>query len=136
LISENWDQLVSLGDKLKSIQNSTAQVPVAITFDQYGTSATTIAKFSTTQSLALLEVTPDQATSAAGETNVATVSVKGLAGQIASNFQSLIDLGAKLDSIEISDSNALELTQDQYDADVGEATLNKINGPHELLILE
>lgn len=136
LISENWDQLVSLGDKLKSIQNSTAQVPVAITFDQYGTSATTIAKFSTTQSLALLEVTPDQATSAAGETNVATVSVKGLAAQIASNFQSLIDLGAKLDSIEISDSNALELTQDQYDADVGEATLNKINGPHELLILE
>jgi hypothetical protein len=135
-ISENWDQLVSLGDKLKSIQNTNAEVPVAITFDQYGTSATTIAKFSTTQSLALIEVTPDQATSAAGETNVATVSVVGLADQVATNFESLVALGTKLDSIEISDSNALELTQAQYDSDTGEATLNKINGPHELVILE
>jgi len=135
-ISENWDQLVGLGDKLKSIQNSTTNIPVAITFDQYGTSAATLAKFSTTQSLALLEVTPDQATSAAGETNVATVSVLGSAEQIASNFESLVALGTKLDSIELTDSNALELTQAQYDADVDEATLKKINGPHDLVILE
>ena len=135
-ISDNWDQLVGLGDKLKSIQNSTTNIPVAITFDQYGTSAATLAKFSTSQSLALLEVTPDQATSAAGETNVATVSVLGSAEQVASNFESLVALGTKLDSIELTDSNALELTQAQYDADVDEATLKKINGPHDLVILE
>jgi len=135
-ISENWDQLVGLGDKLKSIQNSTTNIPVAITFDQYGTSAATLAKFSTTQSLALLEVTPDQATSAAGENNVATVSVLGSAEQVASNFESLVALGTKLDSIELTDSNALELTQAQYNADLDEATLKKINGPHDLVILE
>jgi hypothetical protein len=59
-----------------------------------------------------------------------------LAGQIASNFKRLVAIGAKLDSIEISNANALGPTQDQYDADVGEATLDKINRPQELLILE
>jgi hypothetical protein len=135
-ISQNWDQLVNLGNKLQSIENTTDQTPVAITFDQYGTSASTIAKFSTTQSLALLEVSPDQATSAAVLANVATVSVIGLADQVASNFESLVALGTKLDSIEINDSNPIELTQTQYDADVDEVTLNKINGHHELVILE
>ena len=132
-ISGNWDGLMSLGDKLKSIVNTTDQVPVAITFDQYSLSEAMIAKFSTAQALAILEVPPDQATSAAGESNVTTVSVKGLADQVASSFDSLVLLGDKVDSVEITDSNALELTQVQYETNG--ATIAKINGAFDLVIL-
>ena len=135
-VSENWDILMALGDKLKSIENTTDEVPVAITYDQFGTSSATIAKFTTAPSLALLEVQPGLATDAAGETNVATVSVKGTAGQVASNFDSLIALGNKLEAIEISDSNPLELTQDQFVADTDGTTIAKINGNFDLVILE
>jgi hypothetical protein len=127
---------MTLGDKLKSIENTTAQIPLAITFDQYVLSGSTIAKFTAVQSLALLEVQPDQATEAASETNVATVSVKGTAGQVASNFDILVALGNKLDSIEISDSSPLELTQSQFDADSDGTTIAKINGNFDLVILE
>lgn len=135
-VSENWDTLMALGDKLNSIENTSPSVPVAITYDQFGTSSATIAKFTEAPSVALLEVQPGEAADAAGGTNVATVSVKGTAGQVASNFESLVALGDKLDAIEINDSNPLELTQDQFDADIGGTTIAKINGSFELVILE
>ena len=135
-ISSNWDSLIALGDKLKSIENTTAQVPVALTFDQNSMSESTIAKFAVAPSLAILDVQPDQATDMANEHNVVTVSVKGTAGQVASNFDSLVALSDKLDSIEISDSNPLELTQDQFDADTNGTTIAKINGNFDLVILE
>jgi len=135
-VSENWDTLMALGDKLNSIDNTTPLVPVAITYDQFGTSSATIAKLPADQTLALLDVQPGEATDAAGGTNVATVSVKGTAGQVASNFESLVALGDKLDAIEINDSNPLELTQDQFDADIDGTTIAKINGTFDLVILE
>ena len=135
-VSENWDTLMALGQKLKSIENSTAQVPLAINYDQLGISSETIAKFTTPPSLAILEVQPGEAADAAGGTNVATVSVKGTAGQVAFNFDSLIALGNKLDAIEISDSNPLELTQEQFEADTDGTTIAKINGNFDLVILE
>ncbi len=79
---------------------------------------------------------PGQANDAAGETNVATVSVKGTAGQVASYFDSLIDLGNKLEAIEISDSNPLELTQKQFLDGTDSTTIAKINGNFDLVILE
>lgn len=135
-VSENWDTLMALGEKLKSIDNTTPSVPVAITYDQFGTSSATIAKLPADQTLALLDVQPGEATDAAGGTNVATVSVKGTAGQVASNFESLVALGDKLDAIEINDSNPLELTQVQFDADTDGTTIAKINGTFDLVILE
>lgn len=136
-VSASWDQLLALGDKLNSIEITNDQVPVAITFDQYAISATTIAKLvPANQALALLDVPPDQATVASGEENVATVSVKGLASQVATNFESLIALGSKIDAIEISDGNTLVLTQDQFDADIGGATLDKFTGVFNLEVLE
>jgi hypothetical protein len=136
-VSASWDQLLALGDKLNSIEITNDQVPVAITFDQYAISATTIAKLlPANQALALLDVPPDQATDASGEENVATVSVKGLASQVATNFESLIALGSKIDAIEISDGNALVLTQQQFDADTGGATLDKFTGVFNLEVLE
>jgi uncharacterized membrane protein (UPF0182 family) len=56
--------------------------------------------------------------------------------QVASNFESLVALGDKLDAIEINDSNPLELTQDQFDADIDGTTIAKINGTFDLVILE
>jgi hypothetical protein len=135
-VSENWDTLMALGDKLKSIDNTTPSVPVAITYDQFGTSSATIAKLPSDQTLALLDVQPGEATDAAGGTNVATISVNGTAGQVASNFESLVALGDKLDAIEINDSNPLELTQDQFDADIDGTTIAKIRGSFDLVILE
>jgi hypothetical protein len=135
-VSENWDTLMALGDKLKSIDNTTPSVPVAITYDQFGTSSATIAKLPADQTLALLDVQPGEATDAAGGTNVATISVNGTAGQVASNFESLVALGDKLDAIEINDSNPLELTQDQFDPDIDGTTIAKIRGSFDLVILE
>lgn len=136
-VAASWNQLLALGDKLNSIEITNDQVPVAITFDQYAISATTIAKLiPANQALALLDVPPDQAATASGETNVATVSVKGLASQVATNFESLIALGSKIDAIEISDGNTLVLTQDQFDADIGGATLDKFTGVFNLEVLE
>ena len=136
-VAANWDQLLALGDKLNSIEITNVQDPVAITFDQYAVSATTIAKLlPANQALALLDVPPDQATNASGKNNVATVSVKGLASQVATNFVSLIALGSKIDAIEISDGNALVLTQNQFDADTNGATLAKFKGVFNLEVLE
>ena len=136
-VAANWDQLLALGDKLNSIGITNVQDPVAITFDQYAVSATTIAKLlPANQALALLDVPPDQATNASGKNNVATVSVKGLASQVATNFVSLIALGSKIDAIEISDGNALVLTQNQFDADTNGATLAKFKGVFNLEVLE
>jgi len=136
-VAANWDQLLALGDKLNSIEITNVQDPVAITFDQYAVSATTIAKLlPANQALALLDVPPDQATNASGKNKVATVSVKGLASQVATNFVSLIALGSKIDAIEISDGNALVLTQNQFDADTNGATLAKFKGVFNLEVLE
>jgi hypothetical protein len=132
-ISSDWDALVALGNKLTSIDVSTDQTPVAIHFDQLTASAATLAKLPADQSLALIDVPPDQATTSANLDNVATVSVKGRADQISFYFSSLVNLDTQLDTIEVSDANPVELTQAQIDAN--SSTLAKFMGSHQIQVI-
>jgi hypothetical protein len=126
-----WAALVAMGDQLTGIE-LTSQSPVAITLSQWNQSASALTKLPSGHPLALLDVLPDQATSAAGYANVATVAVKGTAKQVAAVFDDLVNLGAQLDDIEFTDTAPLILTQSQVDA--GTATLAKINGSVDLQI--
>jgi hypothetical protein len=132
-ISSDWDALVALGNKLTSIAVSTDQTPVAIHFDQLTSSAATLAKLPADQNLALIDVPPDQATTSANLDNVATVSVKGRADQISFYFSSLVNLATQLDTIEVSDTNPVELTQAQIDAN--SSTLAKFMGSHQIQVI-
>lgn len=131
-VAIDWDALAALGDRLTGIL-LTSQDPVAITLDQWNQSAGALSKLPAGHSLALLDVAPDEATSASVYANVATVAVKGSADQVAAAFDDLVNLGAKLDDIELTDpSEPLVLTQSQVDA--GAAVLAKFNGPYDLHI--
>jgi hypothetical protein len=106
---------------------------LAITLEQWRQSASALSKLPSGQSLALLDVAPDEASSAAGYANVATVAVKGSASQVATSFDDLVALGTKLDDVELTDPSApLVLTQSQ--ADAGAAVLAKFNGGLDLQI--
>jgi spore coat polysaccharide biosynthesis protein SpsF (cytidylyltransferase family) len=98
---------------------------VAITLAQYNDAAIALAKLGS-QSLALLDVAPEQATAAAAYANVVSVSVKGSAAEVAAEFDSLSALGSQVDDIEITGDCPLMLTQDQVDN--GQDTLDKIMG--------
>jgi hypothetical protein len=125
-IATGWDDLSVLSaNMLAGVTVTDTATPVAITYAQWSQSANVLAKLPT-QSLALLDVAPGQATVAAGKPNVATVSIKGTAAEVAAEFDQLVTLGTKVDDIQITDDAPMMITQAQFDA--GEATLAKING--------
>jgi hypothetical protein len=125
-IAAGWDDLSGLtAEGLASLTVTTPQTPVAITLAQYNDAAIALGKLGS-QSLALLDVAPDQATAAAAYANVVSVSVKGSAAEVAAEFDSLSALGSQVDDIEITGDGPLMLTQDQVDN--GQDTLDKIMG--------
>lgn len=125
-IATGWDDLSALStNMLAGLTVTDSSTPVAITYEQWSQSANVLAKLPT-QSLALLDVAPGQATEAAAQANVATVSIKGTAAEVAAEFDQLVTLGTQVDDIEITDDAPMMITQAQFDA--GEATLAKING--------
>jgi hypothetical protein len=125
-IATGWDDLSALSaNMLAGVTVTDTATPVAITYEQWSQSANVLAKIPN-QSLALLDVAPGQATVAAGKPNVATVSIKGTAAEVAAEFDQLVTLGTKVDDIQITDDAPMMITQAQFDA--GETTLAKING--------
>jgi len=128
-IAAGWDDLTAMtaisAEGLVSLTVTTPQTPVAITLAQYKDAANVLTKLGA-QSLALLDVAPDQATAAAAYAHVASVSVKGSAAEVAAEFDNLGILGSQVDDIEITGDGPLMLTQDQVDN--GQDTLDKIMG--------
>jgi hypothetical protein len=125
-IATGWDDLSALSaNMLAGLTVTDSATPVAITYEQWSQSAHALSKIST-QSLALLDVAPGQASAAAIEANVSTVSIKGTAAEVAAEFDQLVTLGSKVDDIQITDDAPMMITQAQFDA--GETTLAKING--------
>jgi len=129
-IASKWNDLIQLGSQLTNIEVTT-QNPLAITLDQWNQSSGVISKLSNGKNFALLDVSPDQATIAAALNDVSTVSIKGTANQVSAKFDALVQLGDKLDEIEITDNQGLMLTQNQIDA--GISTLEKIKGGYEVI---
>jgi len=134
-IASGWDQLsgMAMGDQLMGITVTDSANPIAITYDQWNQSARALGQLAQGQSLAILDVSPDQATAVAGASQVAKVAVKGTADQVSAQFDDLIALEPKLDDIELTDDVALQLTQDQIDR--GAAILAKINGGYDLEVI-
>ena len=125
-IATGWDDLSALSaNMLAGLTVTDSATPVAITYEQWSQSAHALSKIPT-QSLALLDVAPGQASAAAIEANVSTVSIKGTAAEVAAEFDQLVTLGSKVDDIQITDDAPMMITQAQFDA--GETTLAKING--------
>ena len=124
-IATGWDTLSAMGDQLTGIQVTTSE-PLAITLDQWNQSDSALSQLPAGQQLALLDVPADQASAAASYTNVASVSVKGSADQVSAKFDDLVNLGSKLDVIELTNDAPLTLTQSQVDA--GTTTLDKVIG--------
>jgi hypothetical protein len=134
-IANGWDSILSMGDRVLSIQSNSPQVAIAINYDLWNQSTDSLAKLSQNQTVALLDVPPDQAVTASTFSKVSAISVNGSPNQVALNFTDLVGLGTKLESIQLNSEEPLELTQDQVDSDIGGTTLAKINGTFDLQIV-
>lgn len=135
LIANDWSTILTMGDKILSIENTSPTVPIAIDYAQWSQSADALAKLDISQPLAILNVPPDLAITASGYTHVNSISVSGSTEQVALNFDDLVGLGTELDSIVLSNDGPLELTQAQVDSDVDGKTLAKIDGGYDLNIV-
>jgi hypothetical protein len=135
LIANDWGTILSMGDKILSIENTSPTVPLAIDYAQWSQSSDALAKLDASQPLTILNVPPDLATTASGYAHVSSISVSGSTDQVALSFDDLVGLGNKLESIVLSNDGPLELTQAQVDSDVDGKTLAKIDGGYDLTIV-
>ena len=132
-ISENFDRLQDLGDTLSRVDVTTLATPIALTQNQWQQGDATLAKVQGNYQVALVDVTAENATSFSAQSHVATVSVADTAANISAQFDTLLALGTKIDSITVTDespeNNPIVLTQAQFDA--GAALLD---GEHNVVI--
>lgn len=134
-IANGWNTILSMGDKIVSIENTSPLIPIAIEYAKWSQSSNALTKLDAAQPLAILNVPPDAAVTASGYNNVSSISVSGSTDQVASNFNDLVELGNQLDSIVLTNDEPLELTQAQIDSDIDGKTLGKIDGGYVLSII-
>ena len=132
-IAAQWDALNSLGPKLKQITQTGTATTMAISATQLSQSAATLAKISGAYSLAVSDVTADNATSIAAQTNVASLAVLDSSANISAKLDALNAVGTKLTSIaQTEPSVPVVVTASQLVAD--SATLGKISTDYSLTV--
>ena len=122
-----FDTLGSLGAKLASVSlTDVATDAVEMSFGQYQSGTSTLAKFGGNYHLAVYDVTADSAADLGNDTKVDLIHVEDTANNVALNLAALHALGSKLDNITLTDREPIEITQAQ--ATDYASTLNKILG--------
>jgi hypothetical protein len=133
-ISDRFDDLLALGDTLTSITDTSSSTPIALTHGQWLQSASVLGKVQGSYSLAVLDVAAENALSMKAQANVATVSVLDTASNISANFDSLLAMGASLDTIELLDDNPVTITSAQNSAAGASVMLAKIIGENDVVV--
>lgn len=134
-ISERFDDLIALGDTLATITNTSSSPPIALTHGQWLQGSGVLDKLQGSYSLAVLDVTADNALSMSRQDHVATVSVNDTASSVSANFDDLLAMGLSLDTIDLTDENpVVTITSAQNNAVGASALLDKINGTHDVVI--
>ena len=132
-LSAAFDDLQALDDTLTTIVASdAASDAIELTYAQFQTGASTLAKMSGSYSLMISEVAADAATGVAatqagGANVVSSVTVTDTANNISLNIDALTALGSKLRIVNLTDSDPIKLTEAQELTHAD--TLAKIKGP-------
>ena len=123
-ISSYFDDLVGLGNTLKSVTRSDMAV-IALNASQYTNGKSTLGKMSGSYPLSVSGVDAQSATSVIADSRVQSLTVSDVGKRISAYFNNLDLLGAKLTAITQVDNAKIELVQSQYLSK--QTTLNKIN---------
>jgi len=124
-ISDNINDLHSLGKKLQSISLSVAGVPLGLTYTQWIGKATTLNKITGGFTATVSGVAAARAGGVLSDNRVASVQVKDTRANINNQLAALQGLGVQVSGIEQTDVGRLSMTESQWRAYT--ATLGKIS---------
>jgi hypothetical protein len=131
-IGQYFDALTAGSDKLSSIIQSGIAAPISLNLQQYTDGASTLAKILNSHNIALTDVQVADAAAAGAHTDVVTVGISDTSAAVTGDIDALNALGVKLKSIELSDSDVLELSASKYKA--SQHTLGRIVGSYSVSV--
>ena len=124
-ISDNINDLHSLGKKLQSINLTVSGVPLGLTYTQWIGKATTLNKITGGFTATVSAVAAARAGGVLSDNRVASVQVKDTRANINNQLAALQGLGLQVSGIEQTDVGRLSMTESQWRAYT--ATLGKIS---------
>ncbi len=113
-ISAGFDTLVNLGSTLTSIAITGAGTALSLTATQYANGGSTLAKISSGHTLSVSGMGAADAVAATSDTTLTQVSVSDTAANIAAQLTGLNALGARLQTLQQTDSGNLPVTVTQF----------------------
>ncbi|NBX56435.1 MAG: hypothetical protein EBT70_15505, partial [Betaproteobacteria bacterium] len=124
-ISDNINDLHSLGKKLQSINLTVSGVPLGLTYTQWIGKATTLNKITGGFTATVSAVAAARAGGVLSDNRVASVQVKDTRANINNQLAALQGLGLQVSGIEQTDVGRLSMTESQWRAYT--ATLGKVS---------
>ncbi len=119
-VSDNIDDLLSLGGSLTSVHLSDTTPVLALAYTDWASSAGTLGKIDGSYQVDLSEVAAADAATLDADASIKSIAVSDTASDVANRWSSLIDLydagAGKLTAITLSDAETLTLTADQQTA--------------------
>lgn len=135
-IQQNFDALTAIGAKLSKITISGPANPqINLTSSQYAAGTKTLAAIKSSYELKVTNVTMDQLNTVAANAKVKKIEVKDSSLNIGSNFQNLLTMPNKIDSIvQVGAASAIALTGDQFKLQTASTILGKVSGSYTLAL--
>lgn len=131
-ITAKLDELAALGKRLGTVAQSDGSTPLKLSVGQWSSQMGVLAKITGGYSVALTGVSAAKAQTLASDSRVKSVAVADSAQAISAQMDSLHTLGAQLEAINRTDTEAVRVTATQY-ANYG-TTFDKINAGYTLSV--
>lgn len=116
-VSENFDDLLSLGGSLANVHLTDTTPVLALTQQDWTSGADALSKIDGSYHVNLSQVVAGDAQTLAADSTISEISVADTSGDIANHWSSLIDLydggDGKLVGISLTDADPLTLTEEQ-----------------------
>ena len=133
-VSEGFDDLFAMGQKLSSVVISDLTESVAVSHQQWLSKASLLSKIEGNYQVSVVDLTAAAATAMSNEPHVVGVSVRDSAADISSAWDELAELGSSLLEVQVDDGGAVVISASQAQDPKGEALLGKLMGDHEVVI--
>lgn len=131
-IEGSFDALVILGNTLASIDITGESGQISLTSAQYAAGTSTLAKIADSYTLSISGMSAADAVEVISDANVTEVTVSDTRANIVSQLSGLDDLGARLLSLQQSDTGDITVTSAEFDS--GSALWENFTGQMRLAV--